>query len=87
MAEHGFARFLAAEHVDPDPRDPIEDLRAGWDLAVEFGLTNPARYTLMYSEPTDPASAAFKAGMEIPMGRSGAWPPAAGSAWTRNRRP
>lgn len=65
VAEHGFAKFLAAKHVDPDPRDPIEDLRAGWDLAVEFGLANPALYTLMYSEPTEPASAAFKAGMEI----------------------
>ncbi|MFE1796522.1 TetR/AcrR family transcriptional regulator [Streptomyces sp. NPDC059517] len=69
VAEHGFATFLAAKHVDPDPRDLIEDLRAGWDLAVEFGLAHPALYTLMYSEPTRPASPAFKAGMEILMGR------------------
>lgn len=69
VAEYGFARFLAAKHVDPDPRDPIEDLRAGWDLAVEFGLANPALYALMYSEPTKVTSAAFKAGMEILMGR------------------
>lgn len=65
VAEYGFARFLATKHVDPDPRDPIEDLRAGWDMAVEFGLTNPALYALMYSEPTEPSSAAFEAGMEI----------------------
>lgn len=69
VAEHGFATFLATKHVDPDPRDPIEDLRAGWDVAVEFGLANPALYTLMYSEPTRSTSAAFKAGMEILMGR------------------
>ncbi|MEU3275645.1 TetR/AcrR family transcriptional regulator [Streptomyces antibioticus] len=69
VAEHGFAAFLATKHVDPDPRDPIEDLRAGWDVAVEFGLANPALYTLMYSEPTRATSAAFKAGMEILMGR------------------
>jgi AcrR family transcriptional regulator len=69
VAEHGFATFLAAKHVDPGPQDPIEDLRAGWDLAVEFGLANPALYTLMYSEPTRATSAAFKAGMEILMGR------------------
>ncbi|MCW8096140.1 TetR/AcrR family transcriptional regulator [Streptomyces tauricus] len=69
VAEHGFATFLAAKHVDPDPQDLIEDLRAGWDLAVEFGLANPALYTLMYSEPTRATSAAFKAGMEILMGR------------------
>ncbi|MGW3421153.1 TetR/AcrR family transcriptional regulator [Streptomyces phaeochromogenes] len=69
VAEHGFATFLAAKHVDPDPQDLIEDLRAGWDLVVEFGLANPALYTLMYSEPTRAASPAFRAGMEILMGR------------------
>jgi AcrR family transcriptional regulator len=69
VAEHGFAAFLAAKHIDHDPVDPIEDLRAGWDLAVEFGLANPALYTLMYSEPARAASAAFKAGTEILMGR------------------
>lgn len=69
VAEHGFAAFLATKRVDPDPPDLIEDLRSGWDLAVEFGLDNPALYTLMYSEPTRATSAAFKAGMEILMGR------------------
>ena len=69
VAEHGFAAFLAAKHVDHDAVDPVEDLRAGWDLAVEFGLANPALYTLMYSEPARAASAAFKAGTEILMGR------------------
>ncbi|WP_327690359.1 TetR/AcrR family transcriptional regulator [Streptomyces tubercidicus] len=69
VAEHGFAAFLATKHVDPDPQDPIEDLRAGWDVAIEFGLANPALFTLMYTEPTRTNSAAFKAGMEILMGR------------------
>ncbi len=69
VAEHGYATFLAAKHVDPDPQDPVEDLRAGWDLAVEFGLANPALYTLMYSEPRGTTSAAFEAGMEILLGR------------------
>lgn len=69
VAEHGFAAFLATKHVDPDPQDPIADLRDGWDLAVEFGLANPALYTLMYSEPTRATSATFNAGVEILMGR------------------
>ncbi|MEU1630499.1 TetR/AcrR family transcriptional regulator [Streptomyces sp. NPDC020096] len=70
VAEHGYATFLAAKHVDPDPRDPIEDLRAGWDLAVEFGLANPALYALMYGEPRrGTTSAAFQAGMQILLGR------------------
>ncbi|MEV6719654.1 TetR/AcrR family transcriptional regulator [Streptomyces xanthochromogenes] len=69
VAEHGFAAFLATKHVDPDPEDPIEDLRAGWDMATEFGLANPALFTLMYSEPTRADSASFRAGMEILRGR------------------
>ncbi|MFG3280544.1 TetR/AcrR family transcriptional regulator [Streptomyces sp. NPDC048111] len=69
VAEHGFAAFLATKRVDPDPPDLIEDLRAGWDVAVEFGLANPALYTLMYSEPTRASSAAFRAGMEVLTGR------------------
>jgi AcrR family transcriptional regulator len=69
VAEYGFAAFLATKHVDPDPADPIEDLREGWDLAIEFGLANPALFTLMYTEPARSDSAAFRAGMEILMGR------------------
>ncbi|WP_020419023.1 TetR/AcrR family transcriptional regulator [Amycolatopsis sp. ATCC 39116] len=70
VAEHGYATFLAAKHADARPEDPVEDLRTGWDLAVEFGLANPELYTLMYGEPrrgTD--SAAFRAGMEILLDR------------------
>lgn len=71
VAEHGFATFLAAKHVDLDPADPIADLRDGWDLAVEFGLANPALYTLMYSDPQRSDSPALRAGMEILRGRVG----------------
>ncbi|MER6115934.1 helix-turn-helix domain-containing protein [Streptomyces sp. NPDC001743] len=56
VAEHGFAEFLAAKRGGPVPHDPLADLRAGWDLAVEFGLAHPALYTLMYSEPDRTAS-------------------------------
>ncbi|MEU2677995.1 TetR/AcrR family transcriptional regulator [Streptomyces sp. NPDC007107] len=71
VAEHGFTAFLATKHIDPDPQDPIEDLRAGWDVAVEFGLANPALFTLMYAEPARSDSPAFRTGMEILMGRVG----------------
>lgn len=69
VAQFGFAKFVASKKVDPDPADPIDDLRAGWDLAVEFGLSNPALYTLMYSEPAGRESSAFRAGLEILRGR------------------
>ncbi|MEW1839271.1 TetR/AcrR family transcriptional regulator [Nonomuraea angiospora] len=63
VAEHGFIRFLAAKHLDPDPQDPIKELRASWDIAVEFGLANPALYALMYAEPAR-STTAFRAGLE-----------------------
>ncbi|WP_214317751.1 TetR/AcrR family transcriptional regulator [Nonomuraea sediminis] len=69
VAAYGYATFLAAKHVDACG-DPVDDLRAGWNLAVEFGLANPELYALMYGEPkrgTD--SEAFHAGMQILLGR------------------
>ncbi|MEU4742373.1 TetR/AcrR family transcriptional regulator [Actinosynnema sp. NPDC023658] len=70
VAEHGYATFLAAKHGERPLADPVEDLRAGWDLAVEFGLANPELYALMYGEPRrGTGSAAFKAGMRILLGR------------------
>lgn len=70
VAEHGYATFLAAKHADARPQDPVEDLRAGWDLAVEFGLVNPELYALMHGEPRRGTnSTAFQAGMKILLGR------------------
>lgn len=70
VVEHGYATFLAAKQAVARPQDPVEDLRAGWDLAVEFGLANPELYALMYGEPRRGTnSAAFQAGMEILLGR------------------
>jgi AcrR family transcriptional regulator len=51
LAEHGFAAYLAEKKVREPGPDPVEDLRAGWDLHVGFGLANPALYSLMYGDP------------------------------------
>jgi AcrR family transcriptional regulator len=51
----GFADYLARKVAQTPSDDPVEDLRGGWDLHVEFGLENPAFYVLMYGRP-DPAS-------------------------------
>jgi AcrR family transcriptional regulator len=51
----GFADYLARKVAQERSEDPVEDLRAGWDLHVAFGLENPAFYVLMYGRP-DPAS-------------------------------
>ncbi|WP_067478967.1 TetR/AcrR family transcriptional regulator [Actinomadura hibisca] len=68
VAEHGFARFLAAKHIDPDPQDPVGELRAAWDIAVEFGLANPALYALMYAEPAR-STTVFQTGLDLLMKR------------------
>lgn len=64
VAEYGFTRFLAAKHLEADPQDPVNELRVRWDMAVEFGLANPALYALMYGEPAR-SSAAFSKGLEL----------------------
>jgi len=58
VAEHGFASYLAGKEVREAGKDPVEDLRAGFDLHVEFGLTHPALYTLMFGDPKPSAAAA-----------------------------
>ena len=51
VAAYGFTAYLAKKH-SPEPNgDPVEALRAGWDLHVEFGLANPELYLLMYAKP------------------------------------
>lgn len=51
LAEYGFSAYLARKSGKPTKRDPVEALRSGWDLHVEFGLRHPALYLLMYAEP------------------------------------
>jgi AcrR family transcriptional regulator len=51
VAEHGYAAYLAEKQVHPAALDPVDSLRAGWDLHVGFGLANPALYALMYGDP------------------------------------
>ena len=51
VAEHGFVAYLNQKTAHKPSRDPVEDLRTGWDLHVEFGLAHPALYSLMYGDP------------------------------------
>jgi AcrR family transcriptional regulator len=51
VATHGFTTYLRSKTSREPGPDPVEDLRAGWDLHIGFGLANPALYSLMYSEP------------------------------------
>ena len=64
VAEHGFTAYLAEKELREAGPDPVEDLRAGWDLHIEFGLKNPALYSLLYGDPhagvSSPAATAAK---------------------------
>ncbi|WP_037311759.1 TetR/AcrR family transcriptional regulator [Amycolatopsis orientalis] len=51
VATYGFQSYLAGKHALGETDDPVRDLRRGWDLHVEFGLSQPAFYMLMYGEP------------------------------------
>lgn len=50
VAAHGFAEYLERKHELAPSDDPVEDLRRGWDLHVDFGLSRPAFYVLMFGE-------------------------------------
>ncbi|MEO3748187.1 TetR/AcrR family transcriptional regulator [Plantactinospora sp. B5E13] len=47
---YGLASYLAGKTAIADSDDPVEDLRLGWDLHVEFGLAQPAFYTLIFGD-------------------------------------
>ena len=51
VASFGFSRYLRDKTARERAEDPVEDLRRGWDMHVEFGLENPGFYTLMYGDP------------------------------------
>lgn len=48
VVERGFDMYLEAKATTESSGDPIQDLRAGWDAHVTFGLENPGFYALMY---------------------------------------
>jgi AcrR family transcriptional regulator len=50
VAAHGFEEYLRSKQALTVTDDPIADLRRAWDLHIEFGLTRPAFYILMFGE-------------------------------------
>jgi AcrR family transcriptional regulator len=81
VTAYGFERYLSDKHALAITGNPVEDLRRGWDLHVEFGLTHPAFYTLMYGSVRpghQPPAAAEATGMLL-----GQLERAAHSGWLR----
>jgi AcrR family transcriptional regulator len=71
VAEHGYAQFLEQKRaqLDPDPQDPVEELRRGWDLVVEFGVSRPELFAVMNRAAGKGSEPAHRAGLEILHGR------------------
>lgn len=71
VAEHGYAQFLESKRaqLDPAPQDPVEELRRGWDLVVEFGVSRPELFAVMNRATGRGPQAAHRAGLEILHGR------------------
>jgi len=66
VLEKGMATYVAEKARKAVHPDPVEDLRAGWDMYVAFGLENPGLFAVMSSAPgpRSPASAT-SAGLEV----------------------
>src|SRR6201995_2727109 len=60
VAEHGFTSYMAQKHSDPDA-GPVENLRAGWELHIGFGLANPELFRLMRAGLPTPRGQAITA--------------------------
>lgn len=50
VVQHGFDLYISLKDGHESTGDPIDDLRAGWDAHVAFGITNPGFYALMYGQ-------------------------------------
>jgi len=49
LASFGFEQYLAQKQIaHAATGNPLEDLRAGWDAHVAFGVEHPGLYQLMY---------------------------------------
>ena len=46
LVRRGLSEFMARKRAAPDTDDPMQQLRAGWDLSVDFALKRPALHAL-----------------------------------------
>lgn len=70
VAEQAIADFASTKRAIVDSAassgtDPLEDLHAGWDMQIEFGLTNPALFALMTVPGRARQSSAARSALEV----------------------
>lgn len=73
VAQHGLASYVAKKAMREPHPDPVQELRDGWDMHVEFGLAHPGLFAIMAGDqPRRPLSPAAAAGVEVLQRRVGA---------------
>ncbi|MGQ0844625.1 MAG: TetR/AcrR family transcriptional regulator [Sporichthyaceae bacterium] len=51
VAAFGFESYVVQKRSLAATEDPVADLHRAWDVHVDFGVSHPALYTLMYCVP------------------------------------
>jgi AcrR family transcriptional regulator len=66
VVQHGFASYVARKPPADAEGDPVEGLRAGWELHVGFGLANPELFRLLITALRTPdGRVVTTAGIEV----------------------
>ena len=70
VAEHVMATYVGEKQAAVDAAstenvDPLDDLRAGWSLQIEFGLANPTLFALLSVPGRGLQSPAARMGLEV----------------------
>jgi AcrR family transcriptional regulator len=61
VATQAFEDYLVDKRGLGETDDPLDDLRRSWDLHVDFGLSRPMFYTLVYGGPADDRASTLRA--------------------------
>jgi AcrR family transcriptional regulator len=70
VAEHVMATYVSAkagvvEAAAADDADPVDDLRAGWQTQIAFGLANPSVFRLLSDPDRSAGSPAARSGRQV----------------------
>lgn len=70
VAEHVMATYVSAkativEAASADNVDPLDDLRAGWEMQIDFGVANPTLFRLLSDPGRGVRSPAAQSGKHV----------------------
>jgi len=70
VAEHVLATYVSSkvaivEGASADDVDPLDDLRAGWQMQIDFGVANPTLFRLLSDPGRGSRSPAAQSGRQV----------------------